>query len=100
MKDNELLNFDNGSIRIDQVLVNNRPSIHLDPYFKIVNSMCKIKCENNIGTGFLFKTKKGKNDFYCLVTCEHVITKDMIEKKKTIYIENSYKPFSIILDKT
>ena len=48
----------------------------------------------------IIKTKKGKKDFYCLVTCEHVITKDMIEKKKTIYIENSYKPFTIILDKT
>jgi len=87
MKDNELLNFDNGSIRINQVIVNNRPSLYLDPYDKIVNSMCKIKCENNIGTGFLFKTKKGKNDFYCLVTCEHVITKDMIEKKNLFILK-------------
>jgi hypothetical protein len=100
MKDNELQNFDDGSARIDQVRINNKASIHINTYFKIVNSMCKIKCENNIGTGFLFKTKKGKKDFYCLVTCEHVITKDMIEKKKTISIENSYKAFTFILDKT
>ena len=57
MEDNELLNFDNGSARIDQVRVNNRPSIHINTYFKIVNSMCKIRCENNIGTGFLFNQK-------------------------------------------
>ena len=78
MEDNELLNFDNGSARIDQVRVNNRPSIHINTYFKIINSSCKIRYENNITTRFLFKTKKGKKDFYCLITCEHVITKDMI----------------------
>ena len=99
MEDNELLNFDNGSARIDQVRVNNRPSIHINTYFKIINSSCKIRYENNITTRFLFKTKKGKKDFYCLITCEHVITKDMIEKKKTTFIENSYKPFTVILDK-
>ena len=58
MEDNELLNFDNGSMRINQVKVNNRASIHINTYFKIVNSICKIKYENKIGTGFLIKTKK------------------------------------------
>jgi len=97
---NELFNFDNDTERINQVKINNRPSIHIDPFLNIGRSIYKVKCGNHIGTGFLFKTIKGIKNFYCLITCEHVITKDMIEKKKTIFCKNKYGAFTIILDKT
>ena len=37
-----------------------------------------------MGHGFFIKFFKGNEDFYCLMTNDHVITEDMLNQKKTI----------------
>ena len=49
-------------------------------------SICKIIISNVIGSGFLVKSEKGNKPFYCLMTCEHLITKKIIESKTEIDI--------------
>ena len=71
-------------------------------YHKSLNDLekciCRITIDNKIfGTGFLLKSTKGKDIFYFLITCEHIITKQFIKDKKVIEIgynyinENNYK---------
>ena len=44
-------------------------------FSNVINSICKIKYDNIVGTGFLIKLEKDKMPFYCLISCEHVIEK-------------------------
>ena len=53
---------------------------------KVCKSICKIVISNKIDSGFLIKLYRGNNPFYCLMTNEHAITKEMIELKETIEI--------------
>ena len=75
---------------------------------KIVNSLynecksiCKIRTNHSIGSGFLLKLKKNNDPFYCLITCEHVITKNEIESNQeiTVYYNNHCGSFKILLDR-
>ena len=71
--------------------------------YDILKSTCKIICSNiKGGSGFFIKLYKGKNPFYCLMTCEHVITETMIEKGDYIQIYYDYdnKNISINLNKS
>ena len=71
--------------------------------YDILKSTCKIICSNiKGGSGFFIKLYKGKNPFYCLMTCEHVITETMIEKGDYIQINYDYdkKNISINLNKS
>ena len=47
-------------------------------------SLCFIQTPNTSGSGFLIKLFKGTQDFFCLMTCEHVIKKEMVNQRKTI----------------
>ena len=58
---------------------------------EVLNSVCKIIYNNNYGTGFLIKLYKQEKELFCLMTNEHVITKEMIEKKETINIKYNYE---------
>ena len=50
-------------------------------------SLCKIIVSaGKISSGFLIQLFKGRKEFYCLMTNEHVITKEMIDKKIKIDI--------------
>ena len=68
-------------------------------------SICKIiipfSNSYNKGTGFLIKLYKGDNPFFCLMTNEHVISKDIIESNKKIEIFYDYEKEmrTIILNK-
>ena len=42
---------------------------------QVLKSICKIKYDNHIGTGFLIKFIRNGKDFLCLMTCEHIISK-------------------------
>ena len=54
---------------------------------KTSKSLCKIIVSpNKMSSGFLIQLFKGEKKFYCLITNEHVITKEMIEKKITVDI--------------
>ena len=91
--------------RINEINIKDSEMKQLDFFIKACNSICKIliyDIKQYTGSGFFLKTRKENKDFYCLFTCEHVITKEIIENKKTI-IEISYdnlnKTFEILLDK-
>ena len=50
-------------------------------------SLCKIIVSSGrISSGFLIQLFKGQKNFYCLMTNEHVITKEIIKQKLTIDI--------------
>ena len=50
-------------------------------------SLCKITVSSGkMSSGFLIQLFKGQKEFYCLMTNEHVITKEMIDKKIKIDI--------------
>ena len=71
---------------------------------KIINaikSVCKIITNENEETGFLIKLKKDNEDFNCLMTNEHLITKEMINLKSKIifYYDMETKIKEIILNK-
>ena len=64
-------------------------------------SVCRIMTNEKDGTGFLLKTFKDNKEFFCLISNEHVITKDMINTKQkvTIYYDKKNKTIEITLDK-
>ena len=57
---------------------------------KVSKAICKITTEtsegNINGIGFLLKFFINQEEFYCLISNEHVITKDAIKNKNMIYI--------------
>ena len=66
----------------------------------VYKSICKItyeigkdKVEN--GSGFLIKLPKDGEEIYCLMTNHHVITKEMIDSKKTFKVEYEFRKKSI-----
>ena len=69
--------------------------INLDPSIAIASkSICKIETSFSISSGFLIKFFKNDQDFFCMMTNEHIITKEMIKNKDTIhfyYDNNIYK---------
>ena len=73
--------------------------IKLDPSIANVSkSLCKIETSLAVSSGFLIKLFKDEEDFYCLMTNEHVITKDMIKNKDTInfYYDNNNTKIKVI----
>ena len=68
----------------------------------VSKSLCKISTPNNIlGFGFLIKFYKGKENFFCLMSCEHIIKQELIMQKEKInfYYDKESKMKEIILDK-
>ena len=65
----------------------------------VLNSICKILYTGGGGTGFLIQLFKGNEPFFCLMTCEHVITEKMIESKEEVQVyynmERSFMKFSL-----
>ena len=63
-------------------------------------SLCKIITNGKIASGFLIKLFKDEKDFFCLMTNEHVITKEMVENKDNFifYFDNEKKTKEIKLD--
>ena len=92
--------------RIDECIIknNNKPFEELDS--KIMNvskSVCKLKLETLsetiIGTGFLLKFYIDQEIFYCLMSNEHIIRKDLINNNNIcILYDNENKLLNIKLD--
>ena len=57
---------------------------NIDPNLK--KGVCKIETPKQFGSGFFMKNKINEKYYYYLVSCEHVITTDIIKKKETIKI--------------
>ena len=65
--------------RINQSYITNSPLVTIPTSFlQNSKSICKIKCKDIFGTGFLIKFKKDDKDFFCLMTCEHVISSELM----------------------
>ena len=80
------------------------PLIPLDiNMINATKSVCKIIVKGTNGTGFLLKAFKNNKEFYCLITNEHIITKDMINNKEKIIIyydtENEFREITLNKDK-
>ena len=57
----------------------------LDPCMSYVSkSFCKVTCQGVFGSGFLIKLYKNDEDFFCLMTCGHVVEIDKIEQGKKV----------------
>ena len=80
----------------------NNPSTELDQYMAYVSkSLCKLRYGDKIATGFLLRLSKGQDELYCMMTCEHVIKREMIQQRKTIsfyYDSINLKTIGITLD--
>ena len=70
----------------------------------VSKSICKIKIGKSLrtiyGTGFLLRFHIEQESFYCLISNEHVISKEIINNKNKIFIkyDNEYKSATIQLD--
>ena len=72
-----------------------------DNLYQLKKYICKIETPNLKGTGTLLKLQKGKEPFYCLLTCEHIITDELINNESEIeirynYISNGNTKYSIL----
>ena len=78
MEDDEIIN---------EALINNN-RIHIIPNNVQLVSKGTVKIQTNtkIGSGFFLKIKRNNKPFYCLLTNQHIITKDMVDNKETIEI--------------
>ena len=87
--------------RIDEKKTHNQ-LIPLDiNLLNTLKSVCKIITNKAEGSGFLIKLNKNMKDLYCLMTNEHIISKEMINLKQKIiiYYDMENKNREIILDK-
>ena len=72
---------------------------------KVSKSICKIRIETSLetklGKGFLLRFPIDQEAFYCFVSNEHVISKDIINNEDYIYIsyDSEFKSAKIKLDK-
>ena len=68
--------------------------------YNILRATVKIIRENAVGSGFFLKFEKEEKLFYCLVTCEHVITSNITQKGENIIIryENDKKELKLELN--
>ena len=93
IKINELVDMSdrNKNNRIKECMIEISPLVKIDLFIsKVSKSICKIKIETPLGTkygtGFLLRFYIYREIFYCLVSNEHVISKDIINKEDNIYI--------------
>ena len=50
--------------------------------YEVCRSICKIITPKKVGTGFFIKLYKNDEPLFSLMTNEHIVEKDMIEKKR------------------
>ena len=65
-----------------------------DEYHQVIRPkkyLCKIITPYQLASGFLIILFKGNKKFYCLMTNEHVVNKEMIKQRETIIINYDYE---------
>ena len=73
--------------------------------YEVIKSICKIiypkETGTDKGTGFFIKLFRDNGPLFCLMTCEHIITNEIIENNRTIeiYYDNQKKRIKIELNK-
>ena len=86
----------------NEVLIAKNPIKNLDNIYNVSKGTIKIIFKNgDISSGFFLKFERNKKPFHCLMTNEHALTKDRINKKEKIIIkyENEKKELSLELNK-
>ena len=72
--------YDEMSSRNDQAVIMRSDLIPLPPTIvKISKSLCKVFTPFAKASGFLFRLFKGEEEFFCLMSNEHVINKKLIK---------------------
>ncbi len=86
-------NFIQNELKINKI-------ININKLFQVVKSVAKINYSNCMATGFFIKFESNKNPFYCLMTIQHLISHEKINKEESIYIiyENNEKYLRINLN--
>ena len=89
----------NNNYEIKEGLMFGSKLISLEPILISAKSICKIEVSDGSGTGFLIKLSKREEDFFCLITNEHVVTKNLIkhEDEIKVYYDNTNKSRNIKL---
>lgn len=72
--------------KINQGIIKDSKINSLKILYKVLKSICKIITPDGIGTGFFLKIEKKDETFYCIMTCEHVVTHKMIISQEDIKI--------------
>ena len=89
--------------RVNQSIFNSSEIKEINRYLnKASRSVCKIETSMTTGTGFLIKLYKNYNNpLFCLMTNEHVIKRELIERKEIIeiYYDFGFKYLKIQLDR-
>lgn len=70
--------------RINEIKIPNSNLNPINILYDACKSTVKIISLFGIGSGFFIELEKNNKPFYCLMSNEHVITKDMIESKKIL----------------
>ena len=69
-----------------KTLVSNIQEYDVDLH-DVIGSTCKILLDDSQGSGFLIQLpREGDSPLFCLMTCEHVISKDLIDSKAKIKV--------------
>ena len=89
----------NNNNRIKEVVTDNSVIKKVNTYLvSVCQSVCKIIYQDKKGTGFLIKLKKANDDFYCLMTNEHVVREDMIKANEIITIKYNCERMTITIN--
>ena len=68
---------------INEVYQNNSPINQIKNISNISKGTVKIAMkDDSFGSGCFLKLERNKKQFYCLITNQHVINSEMVEKKK------------------
>ena len=73
--------------RINEVEIKDSQLKQIDKnIIKVSPSICKIESKNHIGSGFLIRLNTLNKELFCLMTNQHVITREMVQLKEEIEI--------------
>ena len=87
--------------RKNEGFLHNSPVQDTDPYLlKVSRSICKIATKMQFGTGFLLKHLIERENYYFLISNEHIITNDMIKNQEEIEVQfdNEFTKIKIVLN--
>ena len=86
---------------VNETVIPGHTMVPIKSIVEVAKSICKIITPNQLGSGFFIKFFKRGKDFYCLMTNEHLVTKEMIANNKNkieIYYDNEKKYLEIFLN--
>ena len=84
--------------RINQCKTINSHLLRIDQEIEVSKSVCKIITSSFLGTGFFIKINIKNESFYYLMTNDHVVKRDLIEKKDEIEIKYDNQSQTLIIN--